>query len=282
MKKLLPFIAGLLFVFAAKAQSDSVTFVKAKWETKKIVPGLTWKHYQFQKNLFNASQNVNILEVNPRKKVRLTLGYEKKLLKHTSDFAADSNAIAAINGSFFDVKNGGSMDMIRFNGEVVSGNRPYPAGVRVTHQKAALLFNNGDLSITKWDGSADWESKLTGDLINTGPLLIYQNQPQPQDTTAFVRLRNPRTAIAVTKNRVLLITVDGRNENSAGLSLYELAKILTWLHAKDGINLDGGGSTTMWVDKQTENGVVSYPSDNKKWDHEGQRKVANVILVKKR
>jgi len=30
-----------------------------------------------------------------------------------------------------------------------------------------------------------------------------------------------------------------------------------------------------------DGGVINYPADNKKWDHEGQRKVANVILVKK-
>ena len=30
-----------------------------------------------------------------------------------------------------------------------------------------------------------------------------------------------------------------------------------------------------------ENGIVNYPADNKKWDHEGTRKVANVILLKK-
>jgi exopolysaccharide biosynthesis protein len=202
-------------------------------------------------------------------------------LKPTSDFAITANAIAAINGSFFDVKNGGSMDMIRINGEVICGNRDYPGGKRVTHQKAALLFNSGKLSIAKWDGTTDWESRLTGDMIETGPLLVYQKQMELLDTTAFVRLRNPRTAIAVTHNRVLLITVDGRNDNAAGASLHELAKLMQWLKATDGINLDGGGSTTMWINGQNPNGVVNYPTDNKKWDHEGQRKVANVILVKK-
>jgi exopolysaccharide biosynthesis protein len=44
--------------------------------------------------------------------------------------------------------------------------------------------------------------------------------------------------------------------------------------------MDGGGSTTMWVKNQPDNGVVNYPSDNKKWDHYGERKVANVILVR--
>jgi hypothetical protein len=33
------------------------------------------------------------------------------------------------------------------------------------------------------------------------------------------------------------------------------------------------------VKGQTPNGVVNYPSDNRKFDHEGERAVANAILV---
>ena len=53
-------------------------------------------------------------------------------------------------------------------------------------------------------------------------------------------------------------------------------------HASDAINLDGGGSTTLWITNYKDNGVVNFPTDNKKWDHEGERKVANVVLLKKK
>jgi len=277
MKKcfLLVFITSLISL-STFAQSDSITFVKAKWETQKLAPGLIFKHFKFEKCLFDTNENISILEINPNKKLKIALGYEKQLLKKTSDFGKDGKALAAINGSFFDVKNGGSVDMLRFNGEVISPNRLEKSGERARHQRSALLFNKGKLSIAKWDGTADWESKLTGDLLNTGPLLIFNNAPEVLDTTLFTRARHPRTAIAITHNRVLLITIDGRNANSAGVNLHELAKILTWLKASDGINLDGGGSTTMWTQ---QNGVINYPCDNKKWDHEGERKVANVVLI---
>ncbi|MCK4879516.1 MAG: phosphodiester glycosidase family protein, partial [Bacteroidales bacterium] len=39
----------------------------------------------------------------------------------------------------------------------------------------------------------------------------------------------------------------------------------------DAINLDGGGSTTMWT---KDNGVVNRPSDKR-----GERPVANAILI---
>ena len=65
------------------------------------------------------------------------------------------------------------------------------------------------------------------------------------------------------------------------MRLFELTKLMRWLNANDAINLDGGGSTTLWINNYMGNGVVNYPTDNKKWDHEGQRKVANVVLLKK-
>jgi len=45
------------------------------------------------------------------------------------------------------------------------------------------------------------------------------------------------------------------------------------------MNLDGGGSSTLYVNGATETGVVNHPSDNKKFDHLGQRPVANIIYV---
>jgi exopolysaccharide biosynthesis protein len=69
----------------------------------------------------------------------------------------------------------------------------------------------------------------------------------------------------------LLLVVDGRQPSvSVGMSLAELARLLIELGAHDGINLDGGGSTTMVV-KGT---VVNRPSDPT-----GERPVSDAILV---
>ena len=70
--------------------------------------------------------------------------------------------------------------------------------------------------------------------------------------------------------KFLMITVDGRTEQSGGLDLYDLAKYLLELGAIDAMNLDGGGSTTMFLDGK----VVNKPSDK-----EGERKVGDAIVV---
>jgi exopolysaccharide biosynthesis protein len=54
------------------------------------------------------------------------------------------------------------------------------------------------------------------------------------------------------------------------MNLYELAEYLFSLGAVEAMNLDGGGSTTMFLDGK----VVNKPSDK-----EGERKVSDAILV---
>jgi exopolysaccharide biosynthesis protein len=275
-------ITSVLLIFSVSlySQQDSITFTNTQWESQTIAPGVTWKHYHFDKNLFQSNQNINIVEIKLTRKRAIALACEAKTLKPVSEHGRSTGAIAAINGNFF--KHGGSVDYIKVNDTILSNNSLWPNNTRARHQQAALVIRKGKLRIAKWDGSNNWESTLKGsEVMNSGPLLLWQGDRQPLDTSEFNHVRNPRTAIAwLAKKRVLFITVDGRNEQAAGMSLPELASIIKWLKARDGINMDGGGSTTLWINNQPDNGVVNYPSDNKKWDHKGERKVANAIIVR--
>lgn len=266
------------------SQTDSVIVVKADWKKTRITSGVVLKTHWFNNNLFGSNQNVSILEIKPKRRLMFDLGYDAKKLITTSNFGKSTNSLAALNGTFFDIANGGSVDFIKSDGKVINENRLGKNGQRSGHQRSALVFNQGKLSIAKFNNDASWEKSLYGeDIMVTGPLLIMDQVDEKLDTNAFNKTRHPRTAVAITKNnRVLLITVDGRNANSAGMNLFELTKLLRWLKSDDAVNLDGGGSTTLWVQDYDENGVVNYPSDNKKWDHEGERKVANVVLLKKK
>ncbi|HEY1023755.1 MAG TPA: phosphodiester glycosidase family protein [Sphingobacteriaceae bacterium] len=284
MKSFLGVSIALLFAAAtARAQTDSATVADAKWETVKIAPGIKLKKAWFNKNLFSANQNISILEVKQRKKHPIGLGFSPKELIRTSDFGKREDALAAINGTFFDVRNGGSVDFLRANGEIINRNRLNKNGSRAIHQKAAIVITDGRLDIKEWDGSENWEENLAGtDVMLSGPLMITDGKENTLDSTAFVKLRHPRSAVAVKNNKVYFITVDGRNEKAAGMSLTELRSVMKWLKMDEALNLDGGGSTAMWISGQPDNGVINFPSDNKKWDHAGERKVANVVLVKKR
>jgi hypothetical protein len=89
---------------------------------------------------------------------------------------------------------------------------------------------------------------------------------------SFVETRHPRTLIGTRPDgSVWLVTVDGRQPQvSAGMTLAELQSFSVRLGLNQALNLDGGGSTTMWVQGQ----VVNSPSDAA-----GPRKVSDALLV---
>ncbi len=269
--------------FALAQNNDSLAIVNAKWEKQKIAPKTKLITHHFnQKDLFLANQYISYIEINRKGNAPVfAFGNEVKVKKTTSTFGRELNAIAAINGTFFDVANGGSVDFIKMNGTVIKQNVLDKNGKRARHQQTAIVIDEkGKLGLKKWDNTPDWENNLPEkDIMLSGPLLIFDKNVETLDTSSFTKARHPRTAIGLKANgRVILLTVDGRQENSAGMSLYELTKIMRWLGCVSAINLDGGGSTTLWVKDR----VINYPSDNKKWDHEGERKVANVVILKKK
>ena len=97
-------------------------------------------------------------------------------------------------------------------------------------------------------------------------------------TQAFLG-RNPRTGIGFSRDSatLYLITVDGRQPSSDGMSLAEFADFMIRIGVFEGLNLDGGGSTAMVV-----NGVlVNTPSDKDKAGHFVERAVGNALLVVK-
>jgi exopolysaccharide biosynthesis protein len=85
-------------------------------------------------------------------------------------------------------------------------------------------------------------------------------------------MRDPRSAIGFSRDSatLFLLTVDGRSENSGGVTLVELARLMRQVGAWQAMNLDGGGSTTMVID----GAVVNVPSDNT-----GEREVGNALFV---
>jgi hypothetical protein len=92
----------------------------------------------------------------------------------------------------------------------------------------------------------------------------------------FAEGRHPRTMIGdAADGTIWLVTVDGRQPQfSVGMTLEELRALSHRLGLVNALNLDGGGSTTMWVREGERSSVVNSPSDLA-----GPRKVSDALVV---
>ncbi len=148
------------------------------------------------------------------------------------------------------------------NGYVISG--PKSILYALLDKKDALL----DVKTTpEWKGVKH--------IISGGPYLVKDGEVFVDMTAQKLQAiggRNPRSAIGYTAdNNVILVAVDGREGSSIGMTLMELANFMQSIGCVGAINLDGGGSTVMYVNGK----VVNKPQMN------GGIPLSNAIVLSK-
>jgi len=162
-------------------------------------------------------------------------------------------------------------------------NTPIPKGgiVLSAGGPAASFLNEnlkpGDKFTIRFDiksaNGTDWTQAEQA--VSGGPWLLKDGKQFIDLETermgaTFSAYRHPRTAVGLTSDgKLILVTVDGRQSISRGISLPDLSVVMKRLGATNAINLDGGGSTTL----SYRGIVVNSPSDGE------QRSVADALLV---
>jgi hypothetical protein len=192
-----------------------------------------------------------------------------------SAWARQVGAIAAVNGDYFD---GHTMLPL---GPARGAGRDWTAAHR-EHRDALLAFDASaqphlldaidSPRPTLWTDASTRLDPSWPDVIAVREHVLRDGQARESPAIVHDGERHPRTAIALSADRrtMWLAVVDGRSESSSGATTNELADALHRLGASDGMKLDGGGSSTLWVRGR---GVVNHPSDG----HE--RVVANHVGI---
>lgn len=256
------------------AQEYPLPVEATSWNSETIAEGIVWEQYHGT-DYFDSRQSINLIRLDmDRAKAELRFAWSDSVLVKTSNFAEKNNALAAINGSFFDVNRGGSVVFFRMHGETLAqgavNRRLYSenGGIGISGVGSATILARPD------DG---WLSIDDPTVLGSGPLLLLNGEVQTFNNDPFNQNRHPRTAVGITEmGENLLITVDGRSSEAYGMTIPELTELMQSLGAISALNLDGGGSTAMWIQNK---GVVSYPSDNRQFDNNGERCVANALLL---
>ncbi len=263
--------------FSAISQVINLTKYQLPFNLKNIAL------YHLNSNfLFNEKQNIVVVEVKRRaiSNYKFEIAYSDSTLKKTSLFGEETNARIALNGGFFDVSKGGSVAYLESNGNVIARNRNYKekwAKSDSLLNGAIIVDYSGNLIIEKAKNESFYEqSSLEKSVLVSGPILLVGGQKTALENSDFVRKRHPRSCLCETAERsILFIAIDGRSETASGMNLKETQEFLLRLNCRNAINLDGGGSTTLWINDGKEKGIQNQPSDKS-----GERPVANIILLK--
>jgi hypothetical protein len=97
-------------------------------------------------------------------------------------------------------------------------------------------------------------------LVKDGEVHITYNEEIMWGSGVGLSNSDPRTAVGYTADKhVIMLTADGRQTASQGVSLNELAEIMLYFNCVEAMNLDGGGSTQMAVPGAN----INTPSENR-------------------
>jgi exopolysaccharide biosynthesis protein len=246
----------LTVVLAAAARAD--------WE--KVAPGVDFQEFK------EGTMDVFVTRIdltNPA--LAVISSREVDRATRVTDFAKRTQAVAAINGDYFD-------DQFKPVGLTLTECGSWIERAPSKRKEAFIAIAAGRAELEKSadlgddDTPADWAKEG----ISGWPILVDECTPlsaaQLPGSDAFTRSPHPRTAIGIAKNGTTMyfVAADGRRTGVPGLTLAELATFMSdRLHACSAVNLDGGGSTAMAVRGQ----LVNRPSDG------FERKVSNHLAV---
>ena len=183
-----------------------------------------------------------------------------------SEFAQGRGAAVAINGDYFDP----ALDPVGL--AMGDGQVWAPADERVRRQEV-LGVGPDRVRIFARDRPLRAPKRWMTGAVAGWPMVVEDCRPVAAlpGSDHFTHAPHPRTAVGLSRDRrtLLLAVADGRREGVPGLTLPELAALLVEAGACTALNLDGGGSSALWLRDR----IVNRPSDGV------ERKVANHLAV---
>jgi exopolysaccharide biosynthesis protein len=209
---------------------------------------------------------VFVVSVDSRQKgISIVVSPYQYRMSTTSEFAKKMNAQIAINGGFF--------SRGRSSGLVVYEGNKWPVDGRGNQTGFFAVTKNGKPWISDKNDLDSFSSDEVFMAIASRPMLVKDGKIVISEDFFHGIMRGPRTAVGIdqTGRKLLLFVCDGRHKESIGLKMQALADIMIKFGVWNGINLDGGGSSTLYIENKA--GVVNKPSDGK------ERTVANCIGV---
>lgn len=217
---------------------------------------------QFNSILKTKTKNLKIDNINqPRMLSTYTLLYTKDWGQTSPTPPKYGVNITIENNKISNISYGSTT--IPENGFVISGPK----------KKLEPFFNEKKVEL-EIKIEPEWEN--INHIISGGPYLVKDGNVYIDVTAQKLNAitgKNPRTAIGYTENNeLIMVTVDGREQSSVGMTLGELARMMKSFGCTNAMNLDGGGSSVMYVNGK----VVNNPAQK------GGIPISNALTITER
>ncbi len=174
-------------------------------------------------------------------------------------------------GTIVEIRPDAGSTVVPFDHVVLSAHGTAAATLLANVSLGAELRISQEITHYEHDCSTPFAWDWTKTYASIGGSFHFLRQGALQDSNdPGATQRHPRTAIALNDQYIFFIVVDGRSSISVGMNMTELGQFcLAYLDAVEGLNQDGGGSSTLWVNGQ----VMNVPSDGQ------ERPVANGMMM---
>ena len=249
---------------AAAAEATTVITSDSYWDANIQITVETVR--QYDTTIYIA--DVQVASVDYLKTALANDTYGRNIKAATSIIAESHNAIFAVNGDYYG---------FRDYGFVLRNGILYRDQAKNSLSEALAIDSAGDFSIIS-ESQTDGQTLLDEgfwQVLSFGPALVNNGEitVDTDDEVGKAMASNPRTAIGqISPLHYLFIVSDGRTAESEGLSLFQLAGLFAEYGCTVAYNLDGGGSSTIYLNGE----VINNPTDGRSDD---ERSVSDIVYV---
>lgn len=258
------------------------------YETTDSLDGKAFRAFYLEADLKDPQLEISVRE-----------GKGKRYTPAQYDSIEGPNVVAVMNTTFFSFTTNRSLNLVVHEGKVVDVNpksvknkyftrsafgldrkgRPDIAWVYNVGKKevpyAYEVPNTDTANQPGKKGAHKWKIR---EAVGGGPVLVQNGQPHitaaEEGMGGSLSAFHPRTAIGYTADhKLIMMVIEGRNKGVAeGAVFPQMAKIFTDLHCVEAMNMDGGGSSALFVNGKN----TIRTSDG------SQRPVPAVLMIKRK
>ncbi len=268
---------------------DSVAFANAGWKTKVLYKGAVAMSARIR--MFDSMQSVNVIRYHSSDFRTEIINAEGEVADKTSAIGRKAVARFALNGSYFNMDGRINTVYLRIGDMVLARTRHY----EMYRANGVLALSNpsGTDILIAYSDTTQYESVAGSydSVMAAGPILLNEGEirvlpPHVHDPVIkksgdyglVYDQRHPRSVIGIDdEGYIYMVVIDGRFKRKAhGTTMWETARICKLLGMSVAINLDGGGSSTLWA---REAGILNHPCRNRIYNRRGERRIPSAIVA---